>query len=280
MMVQPAPEGQPRFVTYMREHNAMCQQLVEAFGNEQFERFEPFELVAYAISHHDYGWDEVDANPEVNPENGFPVGLGNGSVPGIIDTGTGSASYNEAYHLYSGLISSMHITGLYSSRYDLSDFSVRIGGSKSIPVKDEDKPALDRMMTRELARQETIKAELRKDPAYAPWLDDRRIWSNYKVMQFIDTLSLYFHTRHRDDRKPEVFVHVPLNENEDASVTLTPLGGDVYSLDPFPFAGDEFVATCQGRYVSPISPNSTREEMKRVLAETPISTQTHTFVRA
>ena len=128
MMVQSAPRGQPRFICTMRAHNAMCGQLVRAFGNDDFERCEPHEEMIYVVSHHDYGWDAADAKPEHNPDSGFPRGLGNGAVPGIIGTGPLSVAVNESHHLYCGLLSSMHIWGLYNARYGLSQFHVRIGG--------------------------------------------------------------------------------------------------------------------------------------------------------
>lgn len=280
MMVQPAPEGQPRFVTFMREHNAMCRVLVEAFGNAVFERCEPFEPVAYAVSHHDYGWDEADANPEVNPENGFPKGLGNGSVPGIIGTGPLSARFNEDHHSYSGLISSMHITGLYNARYGLSDFEVRIGGSKSVPVADKDRAMLEAMLSGEADRQARLKRHLGACPHTGSWVDEARIWQNYKILQFIDTLSLYFHTRHESTRKAETFTHVPKSATEDVVVTLTPQGGGIHCLDPFPFAGDELSVDCAGRYVHPVDPATSSSELARILSETPKSYQTHRFVRA
>ena len=43
----------------MVEHLDLCEQFARAFGNDQFERPEPFDKVIYTVTHHDRGWDEA-----------------------------------------------------------------------------------------------------------------------------------------------------------------------------------------------------------------------------
>lgn len=280
MMIQTAPDGAPRFISSMRQHNAFCEQLVRAFGNSEFEDCQPHEEVVYAISHHDYGWDELDASPIVSQENGFPQGLGNAPVKGIIDTGPLSVEFNQARHPYCGLLLSMHIWGLYNARYGLSNFEVRRGGSRSIPVTETDQMKRDRMLSDEVLRQESLLVDLRQDEAMAPWIEEGRIRQNYKLMQFIDTLALYFHLRHETQRDVEVFVHVPKGRTDDTSVTLTPRGNGVYELDPFPFAGERLELACAGRSCMPFDKGLSSAQLAQALNAVPISQQRHTFIRA
>jgi hypothetical protein len=51
----------------MAEHTEMCGQLARAFGNDRFERLDPFEDVVYVVENHDRGWDGYDANPGLDP---------------------------------------------------------------------------------------------------------------------------------------------------------------------------------------------------------------------
>ena len=46
MMVQTAPQEEPHFVITMREHLDFCGQLARAYGNDRFERPEPYALVS------------------------------------------------------------------------------------------------------------------------------------------------------------------------------------------------------------------------------------------
>jgi hypothetical protein len=54
--------------------------------------------------------------------------------------------------------------------------------------------------------------------------------------------------RSPEDRKAEVFIHVPVSADEDASIALKKLNDFEYSLDPFPFSADRLKLTCGGWY--------------------------------
>ena len=279
MMIQTAPPGEPHFLCSMREHNALCGRFVRAFGNDAFERCEPFEEMVYVVSHHDYGWDEFDGAPMLDDRTGLPCGVGNAPVPGGTDTGRRSAEINEARHLYCGLISSMHSWGLYHARYGYSEFRTRPGGSTSIPVGPGDREEVDRMLSGEIARQERIRETLAADPETAPWVEEAHIVQNYKQLQFFDTLALYFNLRHETDRGVETFTCVPRDAAADAEVTVTPKGGGVYALDPFPFAGDRLETACSGRYLAACDGGAAPEDLAATLAGLPTETQTYTLVK-
>ncbi len=282
MMVQSAPGGQAHFLCSMREHNALCGLFVRAFGNERFERCEPFEEMAHVVSHHDDGWDAFDAAPELDPGTGLPRGIG-ATAPASSGalTGRHSAEVNEVHHPYCGLLASMHSWGLYNARYGCSEFRVRLGGSTSIPVPPSGpvRAAVDAMLEGEIARQERLKDALGKQPGGRGRIDERRVMQNYKQLQFFDTLALYFHLRHETERAPEDFVKVPMSADRDATVTLTPSGDGVYALDPFPFAGDRLEAHCAGRYLRPYGEDEAPEELAAALAALPAARQSFTLVR-
>ena len=279
MMIQTAPRGEPHFLCSMREHNALCGQFVRAFGNDEFERCEPHEEMVYVVSHHDYGWDEFDGDPVLDARTGLPCGVGNAPVPGGTDTGRRSADVNEARHLYCGLISSMHSWGLYNARYGFSEFRVRAGGSTSIPVGPGDREEVDRMLSGEIARQERIRETLAADPETAAWVEEAHIVQNYKQLQFFDTLALYFNLRHETDRGVETFTCVPRDAATDAEVTVTPQGGGVYALDPFPFAGTRLETACSGRYLAACDEGAAPDDLAATLAGLPTETQTYTLVK-
>jgi hypothetical protein len=102
--------------------------------------------------------------------------------------------------------------------------------------------------------------------------------ANYKVLQFFDTLALYFHLRHAGERQKEVYVRVPKSVAEDTSITLRPLGDGRYSLDPFPFAGEVLEAACGGRYFDAIPEGEEPEDMTAAFRALPETTQTYTLV--
>jgi hypothetical protein len=134
MMTQTAPEGEPHFVITMAEHTEMCGQLARAFGNDCFDRLDPFEEAVYVVENHDRGWDGYDANPGIDPVTRLPYIMARTPISDIVKTNVGSPDFNEAHHPYCGLLSSMHSVGLYNGRYGFSQFVVRTQTTTSLSV--------------------------------------------------------------------------------------------------------------------------------------------------
>src|SRR6185436_16973201 len=210
--------------------------------------------VLYVVDNHDRGWDDYDRNPGIDPSNGLPYLMSRTPAVQSVETNRGSPDFNEAHHAYCGLLSSMHTWGLYNKRYGFTQFVVRTRNTVSIQVADPNRPMVDQMLADEVARQKRLKEKLAKSDATRPWLD-KRLFQNYKQLTFFDTLSLYFHLYHASERGEEVYIHVPMTAEGDTNVTVKKISDQVYSLDPFPFAGDTLKLTCRGRYVKPLADN-------------------------
>jgi hypothetical protein len=193
-------------------------------------------------------------------------------VPDVVTTSRGSADFNESRHAYCGLLSSMHSWGLYNERYGLSQFRVLDGG-KSVPVPSAEADTVKELLDRELARQERLKAELGASPETAAWVEERRLLRNYKLLQFFDTLALYFNLRHTSKHAEEVFVHVPRSDTVDVDVTLRPAGNGRYALTPFPFAGDRLETRSEGRYLTALAKDEGPNDLSATLYGLPIEEQ-------
>jgi hypothetical protein len=157
----------------------------------------------------------------------------------------------------------MHSWGLYNGRYGLSNM-VLID-----KIAPQDRPLAQRMLDSELERQRRLKNELGKDCGTADWIDDARLFQNYKQLQFFDTLALYFNRTHPSERGEVKFTHVPMNAKEDTIITIRPKGPGVYGLSPYPFACDGAEFAYAGR---PISPHEDEREggWPNVLRKAPI----------
>ena len=262
MIIQTAPTGAPRLAIMMYEHTALCGQFARAFGNDEFESLAPLDPMIYVISHHDAGWTEFDRDPVTDAKTGLPYNLIETPTEYITVTSRKSPDFNERQHPFCGLISSMHSWGLYNGRYGLSDHVL----IKRFPEKE--RPIAERMLDGELERQKRLKAEIGKDAALAGRLDDKRLFQNYKQLQFMDTLALYFNRIHPSARGTQAFEHVPRSADDDASVTIRPLEPGVYGLSPFPFAvtGAEFAFG--GRRLK-ARERGTNGSWQKVLKETP-----------
>ncbi|MGP0095173.1 MAG: DUF3891 family protein [Xanthobacteraceae bacterium] len=245
MIIQTAPAGTPRLAIMMHEHTALCGQFARVFGNDRFESLAPLDLMIYVISQHDAGWTDFDRDPVTDEKTGLPYNLVETPAEYITVTSRQSPDFNERHHPYCGLMSSMHSWGLYNGRYGLSNLVL----IDKIPPQD--RPLAQRMLDGEIDRQKRLKERIGKDPPMSGWLDEQRLFQNYKQLQFIDTLALYFNRTHPSERGEQKFEHVPLNAQQDVAVTIRPRGPSVYALSPYPFAsvGAEFAFG--GRPVAP-----------------------------
>jgi hypothetical protein len=110
----------------------------------------------------------------------------------------------------------MHSWGLYNGRYGLSTL-VLID-----KISAEDRPLADRMLAGELDRQKRLKEEMKGNLQLTGLLTEEKLFQNYKQLQFIDTLALYFNRIHRDDRGSQTFANVPLSAKKDTAVVIEP----------------------------------------------------------
>jgi hypothetical protein len=244
MIVQSTTEGKPNFIIEQIDHARMSGQLAEAFGNNLFNLPTPHELLSYIVAHHDEGWESVDALREQSPTTGLPHHLTQTPLPYLVKTSKASPDFNEAHHAFCGLLSSMHTYGLFNGRYGLSDF---IFIDKIAP---ENKQAVTDMLTAELERQARLKDQLSSKAEAAAWTEEAALMNNYKLLQFFDTLSLYFHMTHTEGRGESKFLNVPDGKGADHTLTIKPVG-DAYALTPFPFNANEITVSVEGRYLTP-----------------------------
>jgi hypothetical protein len=134
---------------------------------------------------------------------------------------------------------------LYNGRYGLSKLVLL----DKIAAKD--RPLADKMLNGELDRQKRLKSELSQDPQATTWIAERKLFQNYKALQFIDTLALYFNRIHLTQRVEQAFENVPMTSEKDVTITIRPAGPRTYSLSPFPFAAEGAEFAFNGRPVTP-----------------------------
>ncbi len=264
MFIQSAPPGQPNRAITMHDHTHLSGQFARAFGNDAFEAPDPLDLVVYAIANHDAGWAAFDRDPATDPQTRLPYSVFASPARHILPTSKASPDYNERHHAYSGLLSSMHTWGIYNGCYGFSS------AGRLNRIAPDDKPAVDAMLQGELDRQARLKAELSCSPETAAWVEEKRLFQHYKLLQLCDLLAIYFNYNHPTLRAEQTFTHVPLASDRDVDVTIRPAGDGVYALAPFPFAasGAEFAFPSR-----PIAPS--QEEAEGGWADVLAKTATH-----
>lgn len=200
------------------DHSRFVGQLAAHWGNARFAAPEPYELVVRAACYHDYGWLSYETSPVLDPASG--------ETPDFRQVGGRQlASYQwcvdwmTGIDTYSGLIVSMHRTGLWRQRY----------GTIAYPTAFNPR-ALGPEIEAFIARHEAWQEEERNKR------DAAEVWTNYRLLQVWDLLGLYFCCGEpREDRIEPVPVAKTAAKDDGVRLALNPLTPRKVAFDPYPF---------------------------------------------
>ncbi|WP_231184191.1 DUF3891 family protein [Haladaptatus sp. DYF46] len=261
-MILADAEDHYRFIT-QPDHAKVAGEFAEHWGNETFDPPDPYAAMVLVADTHDDGWWEYDRRPHL--ENGDIVDFL--SVPAeawvtFYDDGIDSVvELNE----YAGLVASMHGSGLRRRRYGLSsswpdtpsafeefvdreerrqrrlaDGLYESGGGEENDGRDDRERLSDADMDLLTAIHE------QGEP---PEGTESELWRNYELLQVWDFLSLVLCTSEWPEET--AIDSVPKSaDDEDVSMTVTPVGDDEFRLDPYPFDESPLTVSVPARIVS------------------------------
>ena len=200
------------------DHSRFVGQLAAHWGNERFAAPKPFDSVARAATYHDYGWLSYETAPIINQETGEVPdfrALGGRSL----DPYQWCIDWLSEIDPYSGLIVSMHRTGLWKSRYET------IAHPRNMNPR-----ALGPAIEAFIAKNEAVQERERKK------FDEDEVWNNYRLLQVWDLLGLYFGCQDPGDDYIEP-VPVGAREKRDNGVRLSMKAETPrkVAFDPYPF---------------------------------------------
>lgn len=233
MIVRELSDGRVMAIT-QENHADLAAQFAAHWGNGTFAKLEPFETMVFATTYHDSGHREVDAEVSFDLENCRPYGHRN--MPPERRNPKALAANNEWLcnrDIFSGLLVSMHHTGLRKKRYDTVD---------SRQTSGQGQPS-DHNPFAGMGRAFDDLEPWQKDHATALGLDDRvrrrAFWTNYCMLQVFDLLSLYFCLDgYEGERMVEtVLVGIPTAYEGDSAADLhiAPTKDGQVRMDPYPF---------------------------------------------
>ena len=203
------------------DHSRFVGQLAAHWGNDTFETPKPYDSVVRAASFHDFGWLRYETSPLVNPENGEPYPfLQLPMTPQQLAAYQWSLDWMADIDPYSGLIVSMHRTGLWQGRYG----TIKHPAGRYNLTKLS--PEVQALIAHNEAWQERQRATL----------DAKGVWTNYRLMQIWDLLGLYFGCQEPyEDYAEPVPTSYAGADDEGVRMTFTPAGPRRVAFDPYPF---------------------------------------------
>jgi len=201
------------------DHSQLVGQLAAHWGNAQFARPEPYESVARAAAFHDYGWLRYETVPNADAKTGAPLNFRDiPTTPDQLKSYQWCVDWMSGIDRYSGVIVSMHRTGLWRARYD----------TIAHPPQSTRKllPEIDSYIAINEPKQEKEREALGAD----------QLWTNYRMLQVWDLLGLYFCCQ---DPYDDFIEPVPVAYNGDRKsgvrMTMKPKDARTVAFDPFPF---------------------------------------------
>ncbi|MFB6228947.1 MAG: DUF3891 family protein [Halobacteriales archaeon] len=224
-----------RFVT-QPDHADLAGRFADRWGNERFDRPEPYPEVMIAAYNHDVGWWEYDRGPHLG-EDGRPIdfrGMPPGAWIDLYERGIDTVVEIDAY---AGLLVSMHGVGLRNRRYGLS------------PSWPPTPPEYGAFVDRQEALQSRLLGELREgnrlSEADADLLStvhesgdgtghDSRLWTNYRLLQAWDTLSLAFCTTGSPPGFDEIRAVPNGGANGNETLSIDRVAPGEFQVTPYP----------------------------------------------
>lgn len=182
--------GQILLITQL-EHQYLSGQLAALWGNESFSTPEPLNAMVAAAGNHDNGWWEWDSHPTVNPITRLPYTFTELPVVEWVRMYMDGINRIAQCDSYEGLMVGMHGVGLRKNRYGTVPATDRRDG---LTMKKE-REAVRNFIVKGERLQRKFRDSIRKDRFYKEYSSRERIWSNYKLIQVWDRLSLYLCTK-------------------------------------------------------------------------------------
>jgi len=218
MIIRKNPDGSLILIG-QTDHSRFVGQLAAHWGNNVFESPTPYDSVVRAATFHDFGWLRYETSPKIDGETGEPYPFL--QVP-MTSQQLGAYQWSLDWMAdidpYSGLIVSMHRTGLWQGRY----------GRIKHPAGRYNLTTLSPEVQSLIAHNEVWQEKQRTT------LDAKGVWTNYRLMQVWDLLGLYFCCQDPYEDRVEP---VPTRYGHDDGIALTlhALTARKVAFDPYPF---------------------------------------------
>jgi hypothetical protein len=202
-------------------HSLFVGQMAAHWGNRDFETPQPFESVVRAAAYHDYGHLNWEPDLPFNAVTGEPLEFR--KLPDIdrhLRAYQGCIEWMNEIDPYSGLLVSMHQTGLRRKRYGHIVHPVDF-----IPADPH--PPVEQFILYNEERQDHARQLLKADAD--------AVWTNYHLLQVWDLLGLYFTCQEPGN---DYIDPVPMGYGKNrtrTAMSMRAIGNGKIGFDPYPF---------------------------------------------
>lgn len=200
------------------EHSRFVGQLAGLWGNKEFAKPTPFESVARAATYHDFMHLDWEPDLPFDAETGEPLEFR--KLPNVkrqVAANQACIDWLTRIDAYSGLLVSMHATGLRRGRYGTIEFPTAFNPASLGPEMEEF-----------IARNEGWQKdqETKQPPS---------VRTNFHLLQVWDLLGLYFGCEEPGEGKIDPVPTGYTADSPKVTLKMNALGNGKIAFDPFPF---------------------------------------------
>jgi hypothetical protein len=225
-------------ITYQIDHADLAGQFTAHWGNATFARPAPLHAVQIASTRHDDGWRDWDLNPKIDPVNGHPIDFIHIDVHEHTNFYRKGIASVTATDPYAGLLVNMHGCGLYNSRYGTLD----VPGLERYTAQEL--PIVQAFIAEHEVKQQALKKQLSGVGQTQVETFEQQLWTNYRLLQTWDLLSLYFCLHDLANATPLTLGPISTNHAEQiTSLQVIPQDRNTVTISPYPFASTPLTFT-------------------------------------
>ena len=226
MIVQ--EQGDQLILIRQTDHAVLSGFFAREWGNDLFQRPEPFESLLLAASEHDNGWRDWELQPQIDPKTRLPYSFMSIPTDAHIELYQRGIERVVKSDRYAGLLVSMHASGLYDrARATIPGFSAKY-------VKSTESELVNGFLQGLKLQQLRLKVDLRADAGKKEFVQDKLLEANSRRLEALDRLSLYFCMS--SVPHDATIDAVPVDDRgSEVDWELWPRGPNAVALGPYPF---------------------------------------------
>lgn len=251
MMVNPYNETK-LMLALQFDHSRVAGFFAAHWGNEEFDRPEPYASVVLAAQEHDIGWWEWEMKPSTLNDKGFPMDYHDGSFKFLgqlrLDFYRNAVDKVLQRDPYAAMLIAMHGVALMNAGYGKYDHP---------PDRTAD-PRVRSYVDHQEELRKRLAIELSQSEDFRDYTSNERIWTNYEYIEVFDQLAQYVCNRYPlNSKKRELGPSDTLNDvNVPRKMGTDPVRLHIDTVakhraivDPYPFAVDPLIFSFPARLV-------------------------------
>ncbi len=265
MMAYPYDES--RLILALQiDHSRVAGYFAAHWGNQDFDRPEPYSSVVLAAGEHDIGWWEWEMKPSTLNDKGLPLDYHDGSLKYLgqlrLDFYKNAVDRVLPRDPYAALLMAMHGVALMNSGYGRYAYPPDRTSDSRVKAYVDDQEGLRARLTRQLRQSEQFRL----------YASDERIWTNYEYMEVFDQLAQYVCNRYPLNSKARKNgpsdtlndIGIPTKHAREAvKMHVDAVAANKAVLRPYPFDIDPLPVS----FVARLVPNKSYRDGEEFLAE-------------